>query len=358
MAVLQPPSERVTADDGTPISGGQLRVYDINTTTLSSLYSNEAMSTPLTNPVEADSNGFLPMIFAAAGTYDIAYLDSVANGGADLTGQSYTDQPTIGGSTANTISATLSGARFKVSGGDIGDGTTGVLTEHGNPSPDDTGGYARDAGWAGTQGDKKIFDWAIADFTQTKSLREGAKRISSVLYTDATAFSAASTVNIQLPNTPTITRAWRITIWDLYLSAAESLAFRIAYDATPTFKSGASDYAFAVIYNNAGTIATVVDDAHTHIRASHSLQAASTWLARMELIVTTVDSGNGNTTLGGHLFGAKTNAGAGNMPANERFDGVGLGNYGRATYIQLLTLTGGATLTGKYNVETLRGFGE
>ncbi len=67
---------RVTDDDGKPISGGFLRVYDQNTTNLSALFSNPALSTPLTNPVEADAAGRLPPIFLAAGTFDLALLDA------------------------------------------------------------------------------------------------------------------------------------------------------------------------------------------------------------------------------------------------------------------------------------------
>lgn len=66
---------RVDDADNKPISGGKLRIYDQNTTSLSSVYSDTGLSTPLTNPVVADSAGRLPPIFIAAGTYDLALLD-------------------------------------------------------------------------------------------------------------------------------------------------------------------------------------------------------------------------------------------------------------------------------------------
>lgn len=74
MAALDNPFFRITDDDGHAVSGGKLRIRDANTTDLSAVYSNAALSTPLTNPVEADSAGFIPPIYIAPGTYDITRL--------------------------------------------------------------------------------------------------------------------------------------------------------------------------------------------------------------------------------------------------------------------------------------------
>lgn len=65
---------RVDDADNKPISGGFLRVYVVDTTSLASLYSNPGLTVALTNPVEADSAGRLPPIFIGPGTYDLALL--------------------------------------------------------------------------------------------------------------------------------------------------------------------------------------------------------------------------------------------------------------------------------------------
>lgn len=65
---------RIDDADNKPISGGKLRIYDADTTNLSSVYSNPGLTVGLTNPVVADSAGRLPPIFIAAGTYDLALL--------------------------------------------------------------------------------------------------------------------------------------------------------------------------------------------------------------------------------------------------------------------------------------------
>lgn len=346
---------------GAAYSGALLYVYEAGGLTPADLFADSALDpgSPLTNPVVADSNGRFAQVFIAAGTYDCVLKTS---GGTTLA--SYEDVDALG-DTAGAFTRNFVNSRVSISG------SGGVVSiEFRPPSGDDIGGSGRLGGSNGTQADDIEIDAAESNFTgnvdvdgglevnTAKELTEAGKRLTEVLQTEPTAFTAASTVSIELPETPANTRAWEVTIYDLVLSAAESLAFRIAYDAVPTFKSGASDYAFSIIYNNGGTITVATDDAHTHLRASQSLQAASTWPATVKLLVTTVDSGNGNTNLSGRVMGAKTNAGAGAMPANEHFDGAGLGNYGRATFIQLLTLTGGATLTGKYNVKALRGYGE
>lgn len=65
---------RVEDDNSKPISGGKLRIYTVDTTSLASVYSNPGLTVALTNPVVADSAGRLPPIFIAAGTYDLALL--------------------------------------------------------------------------------------------------------------------------------------------------------------------------------------------------------------------------------------------------------------------------------------------
>jgi len=73
-------ASRMPARDlnGTPISGALLTLYENNTTTLTTIYANEALSVPLTNPVAADSGGNWPQMWAEAGTEESPTLYSLS----------------------------------------------------------------------------------------------------------------------------------------------------------------------------------------------------------------------------------------------------------------------------------------
>jgi hypothetical protein len=55
--------QRILDAEGTPVSGALANFYLTGTTTRATLYSNEDLDSTLTNPVEADSAGFLPPIY-------------------------------------------------------------------------------------------------------------------------------------------------------------------------------------------------------------------------------------------------------------------------------------------------------
>lgn len=63
------------------VPGALLGVYTNGTTTKASIYSDEALTTPLTNPVEANSSGHFPAIWAEAGTADVPTLYTVSISG-------------------------------------------------------------------------------------------------------------------------------------------------------------------------------------------------------------------------------------------------------------------------------------
>lgn len=342
MAVLGPPSARVETTAGVAVNGGKLRVYNVNTTTLSSLYSDEALSTPLTNPVVADSNGFLPMIFVAEGTYDIAYL-TAAN--VLIAGQSYNDWPTYTEGSAGSFERTLSGARVEIDGGDIGDGNIGVRLQAGNPDPDDTGGYLRLGGWDGSQGDGLVVDFETADFAE-KSLQEDGSRVSRFLSFESQSLSAASTIDPSLINDPAGTRRWKFTFYDFSHSASTYIAVRLSYDGGATYKSGANDYGYTA------NAATATNATEMRITGTSTSSANNAWVIEIEVM--TPDSGNGTTKIWGRIAG-QDNAGTTN-PEITQFSGVGRGNYGRATHLRLFA--GSGTVTAKFVAEEHRGFGE
>lgn len=108
---------RVDDANNKPLSGGKLRIYDADTTSLSSVYSNVGLSTPLANPVEADSAGRLPPIFIAAGTYDLALLSS-----ADVLVDSFDDYvvPDLTGLDDITFPVSAKTADYTLADGDSG----------------------------------------------------------------------------------------------------------------------------------------------------------------------------------------------------------------------------------------------
>lgn len=72
---LSKPFIHVSDSNGMPYVGAVLKVYDFGTTTLSSIYSDEALSVAITNPLTgvnaSDASGNFQRIYAAAGKYKI-----------------------------------------------------------------------------------------------------------------------------------------------------------------------------------------------------------------------------------------------------------------------------------------------
>lgn len=60
---------RVTDSNGLPYVGAKLYIYNANTVTLKSIYSDDGLSIGLTNPLTSDANGTFPRFYLAAGTY-------------------------------------------------------------------------------------------------------------------------------------------------------------------------------------------------------------------------------------------------------------------------------------------------
>lgn len=66
--------------NGNPVVGAKLYVYEVGTTTLRSIYSNEALSTPISNPLSgvnaSDAAGNFPRFYQASGTYKLRCVTS------------------------------------------------------------------------------------------------------------------------------------------------------------------------------------------------------------------------------------------------------------------------------------------
>ena len=346
MAILTEGRLLITDASNVPLNGGKARIYNTGTTTLTDVFSDAGLTTPLTNPVVANSSGFTPVIYAAEATVvDVTYLTSAD---ATVAGRTYTEVPFLG-SDSGTFTRTLAdNTRFKISGA----GGT-VSLEVGDPSPDNVGGAGRLGGWAGTQATSWEIDAAATDTTGV--FTENSKKMLGIVNTAATTFTTVASVDIALTQNPSGVLAHEVDVIGLKASSSSTqLSVQFSYDGGATYKSGASDYSYYYEYKNLGSpsdVSYVADAAHTQIviGTNVSIDAFRSWL---KMHVLTVASGTEPTMLIADLKGYDS----GGNPAAASAHGYGLGSFGKATHMRLLASTG--TITGAYRVAPLRGFGE
>jgi hypothetical protein len=346
MAVIVRTRVRVEDAAGMPVNGGKFRVYLANTTTLASLFSDAALTVPLTNPVVAGSDGWCPEIFAASANYDCATLTA-----ADVVIKSEDDVPSLG-SDAATFTKDFTNSRVAIRG--VG-GTT--YWETGDASPDNVGGTGVLGGWNGTQADSWSINAILVNILGR--LKEAGKKIIGTVYTDATAFSSSAGVVIQLPNDPTGVRAWQVYIWDLQAAAASPLTAQFSYDGGLNYKSGASDYNYTKfkVDNASGpglAAGVAAAGADTKIDIVHVLRTAANRSAMVKLLIITPDSGSEHTIL--YSWCVNLDAASATYMAVSEVGGEGVGGYGRATHMKILQ--GANLISGNYRVVPLRGFGE
>lgn len=344
MAQLFLPGLRLSDANGNPLSGAKVRVYTANTTTLVSLYSDAALSSSITNPVITDSAGYPAnggnevVINVAAGTYDVAFLDSDDNVLASW------DDYSPSGETGDIERTVTGNGRIKITGSG-----GAVMIQAGDPSPDDTGGTLVIEGWAGTQLDSLTLDAATVN--TTGRIKEAGKKIIGTVYTEATAFTAVSSVDIPLTEDIDGLRAWEVELFDLTHSTNGSLYARFSFDGGGTFKAGASDYEGQFSQMTAGS-STISNQAAAAQMVMHNGMIGDTNKpTRGKVFIITPDSGSNWTSLEGSFVGTNTT----NLARHGPFYTSATG-YGRATHIRFLPSAG--TITGKYLVRPLRGYGE
>lgn len=69
---------RLTDENGLPLSGGLVYVYDVGTTTPKTVYSNAGLSVSAANPIVCDAYGLHDMHYVATGSYKIVVKTSAA----------------------------------------------------------------------------------------------------------------------------------------------------------------------------------------------------------------------------------------------------------------------------------------
>lgn len=302
------------------------------------------MSNPTTGADLSDSAGRFPQVFAAESlTFDILLKSSA--GGATIA--SYLNVVTLG-STSGSLVRDFTTSRFQARGSG---GTTYI--EAGDPVGDDIGGTMRLGGWNGTQADLATLDTTLLNVTGR--IKENSKKLIGTVYTEATTFTAVASVDITLPNDPTGVRAWDVEVFDYSQSGNANLQARFSYDSGSTYKAGAADYGWmydlatspAAVASISGASAT-----DTNIYLAGNLNSAANRLGMVKLRIVTVNSGNDATLMDTRAVGII------NTGAYSTFTGFGFGGttYGRATNLRLLVSAN--TMTGKYLVRPLRGYGE
>lgn len=324
---------RVTDANNNPLNGGKVRVYNANTTTLATVYSDAALTVPLTNPVVADSGGWAPMIFLASGNYDVATLTS-----AGVVVKTQDDLPSLG-SDNSTFIKDYTNSRVQITGS----GGT-IAIEAGDASPDNSGGTGVLRGWNGTTADSWTITANTVNASVAGSLKEAGKKLPSVVYTEATTFTAVTSVVITLPNSPTGVVAYEVEIFDYSQSGNGTTVLTASFDGGANYKTGASDYKWV---NPTGVAST-----GTSLLVVSNLNGGTNQPGRIFLRIKTVDSGNDQTQVVTQYAGVIN---TGDFQSSLGGFGYVNGSYGRATQIKL---TNTANMTGKYIVRPLRGYGE
>jgi hypothetical protein len=351
MALLLSPGVRIANAAGVPISGGKIRVYNANTTTLSSLYSDTGLTVPLANPVVCNSAGYPSSdgsntvgIFCASANYDIAFMTAASVVLVTI------DDVASYGSDAATLTKDFTNSRFAVRGS----GGT-IYVEAGDADPDAVGGTGILGGWLGTQADSWTINAAVANVVGR--IKENSKKLPGVIYTDATTFSSSAGVAITLPNDPTGVRQWEVEIWDLQCAGVTALTCQLSYDGGGTYKSGAGDYWYTkwIADNTAGPGAVyAVSAGDTKLDLVYAVRTAANKSGRLTVRITTPNSGSEHTLV--ESDGLCLDRTAATSVAAFGMKGVGLGGFGRATHMKILQ--GANAISGSYRVKPLRGSGE
>jgi hypothetical protein len=305
------------------------------------VFSDAALSTPLTNPVVASSSGILPQVFVAEGsTVDLQWLTSAD---VEISGRSYVDVDALGADAGDFTRTVTGSARFKITGSG-----GNVLLQVGDASPDDTGGTVTIEGWGGSQGDTITLDFAVIN--TTGRIKENSKKLPGVVYTEATTFTAVTSVDIPLTNSPTGVRAWDVDVFDFAQTNSTSIELRVSYDGGATFKSGAADYQYNIAY--AGVTTGSTGDVSSRLANNNAVTPANQ-LGWARIHVIGPDTGSACTNIMSEMVHEDVTT---SYPLYIRVATQAVGGYGRPTHIRLSPLAG--TISGIYRVMPQRGFGE
>jgi hypothetical protein len=343
MAVIAEPRFRATDASGNAYAGATLTVYTAGTTTPASIYRNASLTTPMTNPSsvsqdKSDANGWFPEVFAVENqTFDVLIKDSSGNVLSSLI-----SVPSVGSSSSNITKDYGTGGRLTLTGS-----AGSILMQAGPPVGDDTGGSLVLEGYGGTQLDALTLDAATVD--TSGKFTENGKKFPGVIYTEAT-FSGSASVVIPLPNSPAGIRGWSVELIDVTNGSNYSLALTASVDGGGTYLAGTSYFGQSI-----GSYGSGPTSAGAYIAATSSLALTQTTLISgtvLEAVLRiTVPSSIAKTSVRAEVIGES----GGSIAALSVVGGF-IGTASRLTNIKLTASAG--TLSGRYRIIPLRGFGE
>lgn len=325
MALLY--DSRFAAKDanGAVLVGATLTVKNAGTATLSSIYRDNALSTPMTNPTSgpdvSDAAGRFPQIFLAeGGLYDITLKTS---GGVTVT--TYLNVTSLGPSTS-TFTRDFGNSRARIAG------SGGVVSyEAGDPTGDDVGGQLRIGGYNGTQADTLSLDGAAVNTTGI--LKENSKKLYGVVAASGSV-SAAANIIINLPTTISGVMLYDVDLFSIKCSASPTLTVNFSYDNGATYDTTS---AYATNGGGLATAGTLIATLGTGNGYFHS-----------RLRFQQNDAGGNGATLAGYT-----------VPGSAAMAFVGITRPGNATPVTHIKITpSSGTITGNWRVVPLRGTGD
>ena len=342
MGIMYDARWRAIDSSGNPLSGATLTIYTAGTTTPADIFRDAGLTTPMTNPTsgsdKADSAGRFPQIHAAEG----ALFDVILKNSSGSTVASYEKIEIVGAGTGAITRDFGTNGRFAIRG------TGGnPHIEFGDQTGDNTGGTGRIGGWEDTQADSLELDAALTNTTGL--FKENSKKLVGVVYTDVTQVTAASSVDIQLPNSPSGVREYLLEIWDYSQSGAGNCNARLSFDGGGTYPAAASSYngMYGVLTGAGWTTSTFTNT----FAQLHNIRGGTNAPARGHVLVTTPDSGNDSTLIEAQFTGLDS-------ATYTRWESVNYGpsSSGRATHIRLLMSANAFTF--KYRLIIKRASGD
>lgn len=325
MALLYDARFRAVDANGAVLVGATLTVKNAGTSTLSSIYRDNAQTTPMTNPTSgsdiSDAAGRFPQIFLTeGGLYDITLKTS---GGSTVT--TYLNVTALGPSTS-TFTRDFGTSRARIAG------SGGVTSyEAGDATGDDVGGQARIGGYNGTQADTISLDGASVNTTGI--LKENSKKLYGVVTASGSVTAAASMI-ISLTNTITGVMLYDVDIFSLKCSASPNLTVNFSYDNGATYDVTSNYGTNGGGLTTSGTLIATVPTTNGYFHSRLRLQQN--------------DAGSNGATLAGYT-----------APGGAAMAFVNItrsGNVTPVTHIKITASTG--TITGNWRVIPLRGTGD
>jgi hypothetical protein len=275
MALLYFP-DRALDDSGDPMPFALLYTRDNAAhSTPKPTYTAAALTVPNTNPLVADDAGYFPQMYAEEA--EEFYLILTASGGdPSAPYRAYGDVTALGGSGTGTFERAFPDSRWAVDSGDTGGGGLGTVIGYGSASPTDTGGYVLEQGWAGTQGTKKVVDFATVEVTGALNI-DGAVVGGGAITAAGALISTSGDVTLEgvLNAVPRCTSRGTATnaattdlsldsgyeAWEIHIRNYQVLgvsggtpSMRLSFDGS-TFKSASGDYSYGSLGVSGTTVA-------------------------------------------------------------------------------------------------------